>query len=127
MTDVLPSIAIDDDDDSVLRALRRLVAAAGFDARAFHSGREFLDAVTDNGIGCVLLDIRMPELDGFAVAREFAGRTPFVFLSAHDTEDNRRDAERHGASGFLRKPATEKKILAAIETAFDPGNTTKVP
>jgi FixJ family two-component response regulator len=117
------AVAIVDDDDSVLRALRRLLSAAGFEARAFHSGREFLDALADDGFGCVLLDIRMPELDGFAVARKIAGRIPFVFLTAHCSDANRREAERQGAAGFLRKPATEKIILAAIRMALGPAGS----
>jgi FixJ family two-component response regulator len=120
MADALP-IAIVDDDDSVLKALRRLLTASGFDTCAFHSGLEFLDSLAEHPVACVLLDIRMPGLDGFAVAHRLAERIPTVFMSAHDSESNRRQAEQQGATAFLCKPATEKKILAAIRRAIASG------
>ena len=127
MTGSIPSVAVAvvDDDDSVLKAIGRLLSAAGFDARAFHSGREFLDALAADGIGCVLLDIRMPNLDGFAVARllaEQALRIPIIFMSAHDSDSNRRRAVELGATAFLQKPSSEKTILAAVRQALDLAN-----
>jgi FixJ family two-component response regulator len=138
MTSALPPVAVVDDDKSVLKALSRLLSAAGFDVRAFHSGREFLNSLAEHPVGCVLLDIRMPGLDGYAVARRLAeriDRIPVIFLSAHDSASNRRQAEKQGATAFLRKPASERKILAAIREALNPAGTsgdenedeTKVP
>ncbi len=123
MPDALPSIAIVDDDESVLKALSRLLGAAGLDVHAFGSGREFLDSLATAPVECVLLDIRMPDLDGFAVARHLAAaseRLPFIFMTAHDSETNRRLAEELGAVAFLRKPASEEKILAVIRRALAP-------
>lgn len=121
MTSPLPSVAIVDDDRAVLKALRRLLTASGFETLCFHSGQGFLDAVVDNGIGCVLLDIQMPGLDGFAVAKRLIGRSasmPIIFMSAHGDSENRRRAKEFGAVALLKKPASEKKILAAIRDAL---------
>jgi FixJ family two-component response regulator len=127
MDKLRPSVAIVDDDDAVLKALRRLLTAAGFEACAFHSGREFLASLAEHPVRCVLLDIQMPELDGFAVAQrlsELIDRIPVIFLSAHDSDLNRRRAEKLGGSEFLRKPASGSEILAAIRRAIDPAGTT---
>ena len=121
MTSPLPSVAIVDDDRAVLKALRRLLTASGFETLCFHSGQGFLDAVVDNGNGCVLLDIQMPGLDGFAVAKRLIGRSasmPIIFMSAHGDSENRRRAKEFGAVALLKKPASEKKILAAIRDAL---------
>jgi FixJ family two-component response regulator len=134
----LAPVAIVDDDGSVLKALHRLLTAAGFEALSYSSGREFLESLDEHPVCCVLLDIRMPGLDGYAVARRLAeriDRIPIIFLSAHDSASNRRQAEKQGATAFLRKPASERKILAAIREALNPAGTsgdenedeTKVP
>ena len=120
-----PSVAIVDDDDAVLKALRRLLTAAGFEALAYSSGREFLESLDEHPVSCVLLDIRMPGLDGFAVARRLAERTdriPVIFQTAHDTDANRRLAEQQGETALLRKPAPGEMILGAVRQAIDSAN-----
>jgi FixJ family two-component response regulator len=121
----LAPVAIVDDDGSVLKALHRLLTAAGFEALAYSSGREFLESLDEHPVCCVLLDIRMPGLDGFAVARRLAERTdriPVIFQTAHDTDANRRLAEQQGGTAFLRKPASGTMILAAVRHAIDSAN-----
>ena len=135
MTNLVPCIAIVDDDDAVLKALRRLLTAAGFEACPFHSGLEFLESLAEHPVGCVILDIRMPGLDGFAVARRLSDRIPMIFMSAHDDDANRCQAQQHGALAFLRKPASEASILTAVRQAVGPAqpfgdddeDVTKVP
>lgn len=118
-------IAVVDDDDSVIKAMRRLLAAAGYHSLGFHSGREFLDGSADTPLGCVILDVCMPDLDGFAVAKRLAARAhriPVIFMTAHDTDANRQRAGERGAVAFLTKPASENRILAAIRRALESGD-----
>jgi two-component system response regulator FixJ len=118
-------VAIVDDDGSVLKALHRFLTAAGFEALAYSSGREFLESLDEHPVCCVLLDIRMPGLDGFAVARRLAeriDRIPVIFQSSYDSDSNLRQAEKQGVTAFLRKPASEEKILGAVRQAMDSAN-----
>ncbi len=116
-----PSVAIVDDDSDFVTALRRLLKSAGFLVHAFDSGKEFLDSASGAELDCVLLDVHMPEISGFAVAQRLAARSstvPLIFMTANDNESNRCLATEHGAAGYLRKPAGENEILSAIRKAI---------
>jgi FixJ family two-component response regulator len=117
-TDVL--IAVVDDDDSVRRATRRLLRAAGFDVETYSSGTEFLDAVEDRRPSCVIVDLHMPGPSGLEVQRRLtAGGVdiPVIFITAYDDPGARDRALQAGAVGYLHKPFSEEALLEAIDAA----------
>ena len=82
-------VFIVDDDDGVRGSLEMLVRSVGFRSRACSSGQEFLDAY-DGEDGCVLLDVRMPGMNGFEVHQHLSAMKasiPVIFLTAHDEDE----------------------------------------
>jgi FixJ family two-component response regulator len=123
-------IAVVDDDESVRRATRRLLRAAGFEAETYSSGAEFLDAVKHCRPGCVIVDLHMPGMSGLEVQSKLtlSGlEIPVLFITAHDDPGARDRAVQAGAVGYLRKPFSEEALLEAIDgatssAAGEPGN-----
>ena len=114
-------IAVVDDEESVRKALHRLLRSAGFAVETFASGAEFLESVRDHEPACVVLDLHMPQVDGFAVQASLAqsgARVPVVILTGHDTPEARERVLAQGAKGYLRKPVDDLALLAAIDSAI---------
>ena len=114
MQDV-PIIAIVDDDASIRRALLRVVQAAGYQAEAFASGREFLDWLPRNQAACLVLDVHMNDMNGFELQERLA--VPIIFITAHDDVPTLERIEKSGAAGHLRKPFDSPTVLNAIRRA----------
>ena len=116
-------IDVVDDEESVRKALGRLITSAGFEVRTFASGADFLRSSEERRPHCVVLDLRMPHVDGFqiqqALVRDVAS-TPVVIITGDDSPEHRTRALRQGARAFLRKPVDESMLLAAIESALRP-------
>jgi FixJ family two-component response regulator len=118
-------IAIVDDDESVCRALKRLVRSLGMDADTFHSGRQFielLDAMPSLRVDCVVLDVQMPGLNGLQVQEQLAGsghRIPVIFITAHDDSALREQALAAGALAFLRKPFNDELLIKILNVALN--------
>jgi FixJ family two-component response regulator len=113
-----------DDDASVLKGLRRLLAAAGFEVAAFESPQQFLERFDASAPGCLVLDLAMPGLNGMELQQELAARgstLPIVFLTGHGDVPTSVQAMKRGAADFLTKPVDEKDLLAAIQSAFEKG------
>jgi FixJ family two-component response regulator len=113
-------IAIVDDEESVRRALTRLILSAGFRAQSFSCGKDFLDWQRTNRPACVVLDLHMPIMNGFDVQkslRDAPNRVPVVIITGHDTPESEQRAINAGAIAYLRKPVDEKVLLAAISAA----------
>lgn len=112
-------IAIVDDDASILRALRRLLATTGLAVTTFASGEELLDSDDLDRIDCLVLDIHLGGLSGFQVQERLtaSGRSiPTVFITAHDDDTTRERAHRVPASQYIRKPFDEQALVRAITT-----------
>jgi two-component system response regulator FixJ len=110
-----------DDDRDVRRSLSFMLGAGEFESRPFASGRDLLDSLADLQPGCVLLDIRMPEMDGFQVMTELAERGvewPVVVMTGHGEVSVAVRAMKMGAVDFLEKPFDEAMLLASLERAF---------
>ncbi len=128
MSHARPLIAVVDDDESICRALKRLVRSCGMDAATFASGQEFIDVlITEPAFAadCVVLDLRMPGLNGLEVQERLARlhrQVPVVFITAHEEIGTRQRAMRAGAVGFLRKPFNDEVFLAALRAALAPGS-----
>jgi FixJ family two-component response regulator len=117
----VPLVAIVDDDDSVRRSTRRLIRSFGYRAKAFGSGDEFLSAACVAETACVVLDVRMPGMDGLEVQRRLlqrGARIPIVFLTGRATDDEERRARAAGAVEFLRKPVSRATLLQVLETVL---------
>jgi FixJ family two-component response regulator len=114
-------IAVVDDEESVRKALKRLLRAAGLEAEGYASGQAFLDDAAGRRPDCVLLDLHMPSMSGqqlLAHIRTMAGRPPVVVITAHDTPETREECLAAGASAYLRKPLDDRLLLNAISVAL---------
>lgn len=111
-----------DDDPSYLHATGRMLAAEGLAVRLFESGALLLAAVTPASRGCVVADLSMPELDGFAL-QSALGRAdvtmPLLFLSGQGDIPSTVRAMQGGAVDFVEKHAPRERLLAAIRAALE--------
>jgi FixJ family two-component response regulator len=117
-----PLVSVVDDDDSVRRSTRRLLRCSALRAEAFASAEEFLQSGNMAETACLLLDVKMPGMNGLELQRRLAesGRPiPIIFLSAHASEEEERRALQAGAASFLRKPASKEVLLHAIRAAIE--------
>jgi len=114
-------VSIVDDDVSVRRSTRRLLGSSGFRAEVFASAEEFLDSELAGNTACLILDLRMPGMNGLELQRRLAqngNAVPVIFLSAQASEEDERSALRAGAVQFLRKPISKEALLSAIRDAL---------
>ena len=119
-------IAIVDDEESVRKALSRLIRAAGFGVETYASGADFLRAVEQRPPHCVVLDLRMPHISGFDVLRALKqadARVPVVIITGDDSPESRAEALGQGAKAYLRKPVDEAMLIDAIQTAIRSSST----
>jgi FixJ family two-component response regulator len=120
MTGRVPTIFVVDDDASVRKSLTRLLMSAGYAVEAFASAREFLASERLPGPGCLILDVRMPDLTGLDLQHALAGaphRIPIVFITGHGDIAMSVRAMKDGAVDFLPKPFDDKDLLDAIHRA----------
>ena len=111
-------IGVVDDDASILRAVQRLLRAAGFTVQTFGSGEELLASNLLDRIQCLVLDVHLGGLSGFDVQERLTDARriiPTVFITAHDDASTRERARRTASSQYLRKPFDEQSLIAAIE------------
>jgi len=114
-------VSIVDDDVSVRRSTRRLLRSSGFRAEAFASAEEFLDSEWAGATACLILDLRMPGMNGLELQRRLTQNgnpVPIIFLSAHASEEDERSALSAGAVQFLHKPISKEALLSAIRDAL---------
>ena len=116
-----PVVFIVDDDESVCRALKRLMKSVGLDVRVFTSAKDFLDQGCQNVPGCLILDVRMPGIDGLELQeklRASGSQMPIIFITAHEDDKARERATRMGAVAFIQKPFEDQVLLDAIYSAL---------
>jgi FixJ family two-component response regulator len=114
-----PVIFVIDDDPSVRDALRGLFRAVALKARMFGSPREFLLAERPDAPGCIVLDIRLPGLNGLEFQSELTKlniRLPIIFITGHGDIPMSVRAIKAGAIEFLTKPFSNQDLLAAIHS-----------
>ena len=117
----IPLICVVDDDASVADSTRYLIHSFGFQAKAFASAHEFLGSRYVEEVACLILDIRMPEMDGLELQHRLAEinkRVPIVFVTAHANDNEVKRALEGGAVAVLRKPVSEGLLLNAIQAAL---------
>jgi FixJ family two-component response regulator len=116
-----PTVFVVDDDSSVLSAVARLIRSAGHNVEVFASPQEFLDRAPSNEPGCLVVDLRMPELSGLelqnGLIRAGCG-LPVIFMSGQADIQSTVKAMQSGAVDFLIKPFDEQQLLDAIDRAI---------
>jgi two-component system response regulator FixJ len=115
-------IHVVDDEESIRRSAKFMLSTSGFAVETWESGVAFLKDVRHAEPGCVLLDVRMPEMDGLQVQQELHQRgvtMPVIILTGHGDVSTAVRAMKEGAVDFIEKPFEKTVLLAAIETAFE--------
>jgi two-component system response regulator FixJ len=115
------TVHVVDDDESFLMAMSRLLRASGFPTRTYSSAREFLAGCRADEPGCVVVDLRMPDLDGLDLQAALAQSRcplPVLFLTGHADTASTVRAMRGGAEDFLEKTAAKEILLDAVRRAL---------
>jgi len=111
------TILVIDDEDYIRKLLQRMLEEAGYGVVTAANGREALDMMLQTNVSLVLLDIMMPEIDGFQVLgliREKSG-VPVIMLTGRGEVTALRDAVDLGADDYVRKPFNKRELLARIK------------
>ncbi len=115
------TVHVVDDDPAVRRSLERLLDAAGFHVVSYQSPAAFLNAASGLSAGCVLLDIRMPGVNGLEVQarlNRLRVNLPVIVMTGHGDVPSAVRAMKAGAVDFLEKPFDDETLLNAIGGAF---------
>jgi FixJ family two-component response regulator len=121
---IVPShemVYIVDDDAIVREALSTLLRANGKQVQIFTSGRDFLDVERQDSCACLILDLRMPGMNGLQVQELIASQTtiPVIFITGRGDVPSTVTAMKGGAVDFLTKPIDESALLASIDKALE--------
>jgi two-component system, LuxR family, response regulator FixJ len=122
MTKLKPTIFVIDDDASVRKSLSRLLDSVGFSTETFPSADQFLKRERFEGIGCIVLDVRMPGLSGMDLQDELNKADysmPIIFITGHGDIPMSVQAMKKGAVDFLPKPFDEDQLLDALRKAIE--------
>ena len=116
-------ILVVDDDEMVLMALNELLKPEGYNVQTVTSGTEALQKLNQNGYDLLMLDVIMPEMDGFELCKKIRALdqykdTPIVFLTAKSREEDRQRGLEVGANLFLSKPISPDKLLGIVSDAL---------
>jgi FixJ family two-component response regulator len=124
MVKIRPRVAVVDDDESVRKALQRLLRASDLDADTFASAEDFLASLPHAPLpDCMVLDLQMPGTSGLDLQRQVVRtgpQVPTVVITGHDEPGMEARCLAAGASAYLRKPLEAGTLLAAIEAAIKP-------
>jgi FixJ family two-component response regulator len=123
-----PLVCVVDDDALIRDSTVRLIRSFGFRVEAFASAEEFGNSGYFEETACLILDVRMPGMDGLELQyhlSEAGERIPIVFITAHADDEQERRAMEAGAVGFLYKPFSQESLLQAVRSALgeQPGET----
>jgi len=115
------TVYVVDDDRDVRSSISFMLGTAEIASRPFADGEDFLSSLGELGPGCVLLDVRMPRIDGFQVMAELERRKldwPVVVMTGHGEVPVAVRAMKMGAVDFIEKPFGEELLLASLDRAF---------
>src|ERR1043166_6366276 len=111
------TIAVVDDNPSMLQGLNRLLSAHGFHVRTFSSAESFLESLATCQADCLVLDIHLGEISGIDLRRRLTSsgsEIPVIFMTAIDSEATRQEASDAGCIAYLKKPFLAKLLIEAI-------------
>jgi len=129
MTAFKPTVFVIDDDASIRKSLSRLLRSAGYTSETFSSAEEFLRREHFDGVGCILLDVKMPGLSGMDLQEELNKadyHMPIVFITGHGDIPMTVEAMKKGAVDFLTKPFDDEELLHALRTAIGKDRSARV-
>ena len=115
------TVFIVDDDEAVRDSLDVLLEAAGYATETFESGKVFLEACKSDKSGCVLLDVRMPQMSGLEVLERLRASRPdlpVIMMTGHGDVAMAVGAMKSGAVDFVEKPFQDEPLLASVESAL---------
>ncbi len=115
-----PIVFVVDDDAAICNALRWLIESVNLEVETYESGHEFLETYEPGRPGCVVLDVRMPEMSGLDVQRELEARSidlPVIILTGYGDMQTAIRAFKSGAVDFVQKPFNNQNLLDAIQRA----------
>jgi FixJ family two-component response regulator len=118
---IVPLISIVDDDDSLRSSLENLIRSFGFRIKGFSSAEAFLDWKQAHDTACLILDVRMPGMNGLDLQRHMAKssrQVPIIFITSHADDEAHARALEAGAVAFLYKPCREEDLVSAIRAAL---------
>ena len=121
-----PVVHVIDDDDAARESLAFLLGTAQFVVRAYESAKAFLDAIPGVEAGCVITDVRMPEIDGLELLRRLKTQEiglPVVVITGHGDVPLAVEAMRLGALDFIEKPYEGEVLLGAVRSALSAHET----
>ncbi len=114
-------IYVVDDDDAVRQSLDFLLRTAGFSVRSFESGKAFLETMPPLNFGCLITDVRMPEISGVDLLRQVKNKDPdfpVIMITGHGDIALAVEAMKIGAADFLEKPFDDDQLLAALRATL---------
>lgn len=116
----MAKILLVDDDVRICRLVQRYVETNGFDFIYAHSTKDALDLLQDNTVSIILLDIMLPDTDGFTLAKKIKklSTTPIIFLSAKAEIEDKVNGLEIGADDYITKPFEAKELIARINTVL---------
>ena len=117
-----PTVFVVDDDPGVLDAVSLLLRSVGLVSRTFVSAAAFLDAYDPAVPGCLILDLRMPEMNGIELQSRLVDMDsdlPVIFVTAHGDVPNAVTAVKAGAVDFIQKPFEDEVLLDKVWQALD--------
>jgi FixJ family two-component response regulator len=121
MNETLPIVFVVDDESAVGVSVKRLLHSVGIEARLFTSATEFLRTKRPDAPGCIVLDVRLPDLSGLDLQQELAKANvdlPVIFVTGHADIPMTVRAMKAGAVEFLTKPFREQELLEAVQRAI---------
>jgi FixJ family two-component response regulator len=122
MNNPMETVFVVDDDASIRRALFYLLESAGYRAETYASVEEFLARERFDGVGCIVLDLRMPGVSGMELQEKLLQSeysiVPIIFLTGHGELAIGIQAMKKGAVDFLTKPCDDEQLLAAVSVAL---------
>src|SRR5215471_3123387 len=110
----VPLISIVDDDDAIRNSLDDLIRSIGFRTQGFPSAEAFLSSHQVHDTACLILDVRMPGMNGLDLQRQIVAanwRIPIIFITSHADDNARARALEGGALAFLYKPFREEELI----------------
>jgi FixJ family two-component response regulator len=123
-----PTVFVIDDDALVRASIQGLLKSVGLGSEAFGTAQEFLRITRPSGPSCLVLDVRLPEINGLDFQRDLADagvRIPIIFITGHGDIPMTVKAMKSGAVEFLTKPFRDQDLLDAIHQALDRDRTTR--
>jgi two-component system response regulator FixJ len=118
---VSPRIAIIDDEAGVRNSVAAVLATYGYQSRGFASAPQFLAAVARDSFACIVMDIRMPEMDGLQAFQALRGKgvaTPVIFVTGHGDIRLAVRCIKAGAADFIEKPINDELLVESIVAAM---------